>query len=125
MCTSVVRLKPSAPSLWELQVRFCRVTLALALCCVTASLCVAQDHDVLCSDGSSRFEAEFHTGVIVQVRAARIGELATRTCEATLGWNKDSLIIAPNVSQLDVDTFGVDLGLGVPVFFFFKQKTAY
>src|SRR5439155_24090817 len=109
------RLIPSVPSLWELRVRFSMVPLALALCCVTASLCVAHDHDVLCSDGSGSFQAEFHTGVPVQVRAARTGELATRTCEATLGWNKDSLIIATNVSQLDVDTFGVDLGLGVPV----------
>ncbi len=123
MCTSGVRLKPSAPSLWKLQVRFCWVTLALALCCVTASLCVAQDHDVLCSDGSGSFQAEFHTGVTVQVRAARTGDLATRTCEATLGWNKDSLIIATNASQLDVDTFGVDLGLGVPVTTFQAKKS--
>jgi len=122
MCTSGVRLKPSAPSLWKLQVRFCWVTLALALCCVTASLCVAQDHDVLCIDGSGSFQAEFHTGVTVQVRA-RTGDLATRTCEATLAWNKDSLIIATNASQLDVDTFGVDLGLGVSVTTFQVKKS--
>jgi hypothetical protein len=122
MRTSGVRLKPSAPSLWKLQVRFCWGALALALCCVTASLCVAQDHDVLCSDGSGSFQAEFHTGVTVQVRAARTGELATRTCEATLGLNNNSLIIATNASQLDVDTFGVDLGLGVPVTTFQVKK---
>src|SRR5438876_6729930 len=120
---SGVRLNPSALSLWKLQVRFCWGALALGLCCLTASLCVAQDHDVLCSDGSGSFQAEFNTGVTVQVRAARTGELATRTCEATLGWNKDSLIIATNVSQLDVDTFGVDLGLGVPVTTFQVKKS--
>jgi hypothetical protein len=64
---------------------------------------------------SGSFQAEFDTGVTVQARAAKTGELATRTCEATLGWDKDSLIIATNSSQIDVDTFGVDLGLGVPV----------
>src|SRR5947199_4216393 len=108
------------------QFRFRCVALVLVLCCfswVTSVLCSAQDHDVLCSDGSGSFQAEFHTGVTVQVRAARTGELATRTCEATLGWNKDSLIIATNVSQLDVDTFGVDLGLGVPVTTFQVKKS--
>ena len=107
----------------KLQVRFCWGALALALCCVTSSPCVAQDHDVLCSDGSGSFQTEFHTGVTVQVRAARTGELATRTCEATLGWNKDSLTVATNASQLDVDTFGVDLGLGVPVGTFQVKKS--
>ncbi len=57
------------------------------------------------------------------MRAARTGELATRTCEATLGWNTDSLIVATNVSKLDVDTFGVDLGLGVPVTTFQVKKS--
>lgn len=123
MCTSGVRLKPSAPSLWKLQVRFCWGALTLALCCATASLCVAQDRDVLCSDGNGRFQAEFHTGVTVQVRAARFGQLATRTCEATLGWNKHNLMVATNASQLDVDTFGVDLGLGVPVTTFQVKKS--
>src|SRR3989442_1163453 len=121
---SGVRLKPSALSLWKLQVRFCWGALALGLCCLTASLCVAQDHDVLCSDGSGSFQAEFNTGVTVQVRAARTGELATLTCEATLGWKKNSLIIATNASQLDVDTFGVDLGLGVPVATFQVKKSS-
>jgi len=117
------KFSTSAPSLWRLQVRFCWVALALALCYLTASLCVAQDHAVLCRDGSDSFQAEFHTGVAVKVRAARTGGLATRTCEATLGWNKHSLTIATNASQLDVDTFGVDLGLGVPVATFQVKKS--
>jgi len=70
---------------------------------------------VLCSQGDGGFEAESHTGVTVQVRAARNGGLATRACEATLGWNKQSLIIATGASQLDVDAFDIDLGLDGPV----------
>jgi hypothetical protein len=120
---SGVHLKPSASSVSKLQVRFCWGALALALCCVV-SLCVAQDHDVLCNDGSGSFQAEFNTGVTVQVRAATTGELATRACEATLGWNKNSLIVATNASQIDVDTFGVDLGLGVPIATFQVKKSS-
>jgi hypothetical protein len=89
---------------------------------MTSSLCRAQEHDVLCSEGSGSFEAESHTGVTAQVRAARNGGLATRTCEATLGWNKQSLIIATGASQLDVDAFDVDLGLDVPVAAFQVKK---
>jgi hypothetical protein len=125
LCTipSGVHLKPSASSVSKLQVRFCWGALALALCCVV-SLCFAQDHDVLCSDGSGSFQAEFNTGVTVQVRASTTGELATRACEATLGWNKNSLIVATNASQIDVDTFGVDLGLGVPIATFQVKKSS-
>jgi hypothetical protein len=90
---------------------------------MTALLCVAQDHDVLCRDGDGRFQATFRTGVTVEVRAARAGELATRACEATLSWGKDRLVVAANALQLDVDTFGVDLGLGVPVTTFQVKKS--
>ena len=83
------------------QFRFRCVALVLVLCCfswVTSVLCSAQDHDVLCSDGSGSFQAEFHTGVSVQVKATRTEELATRTCEAALRWDKQSLIVAANVA---------------------------
>jgi len=73
---------------------------------ITSSLC-AQEHDLLCSDGSGGFEAESHTGVTVQVRAARTGGLAARTCEGILGWNKHSVTIATGASQLDIDALGV------------------
>jgi len=114
--------KPSAPSLAN--VSNCGAVVMVLFCflCVS-SLCRAQDHDVLCSHGSGSFEAEFHGGVIVQVRAARNGKLATRGCEATLGWDKHSVIVATGVSQLDVDAFGVDLGLGVPVAAFQVKKS--
>jgi hypothetical protein len=107
--------------------RFCFDALPLALCCfpfLFASLSPAQDHDVLCREGSGSFQAEFHTGVTVKVMAARTGELATRACEATLSWDKNTLMVAANAPQLDLDTFGVDLGLGVPIAAFQVKKSA-
>jgi hypothetical protein len=103
---------PSAP------VRFRRSAAVPALFlifCAAASVCHAQSHDVICRDGAGDFEAEFHTGVKVHVGAARNGELATRVCEAALSWNDQNLVIAAAASQLDIDAFGVDLGVGVPV----------
>lgn len=59
----------------------------------------------------------------MQVGATRNGGLAARACEATLAWNKQVLVIAKNASQIDLDTFGVDLGLGVPVATFQVKKS--
>jgi hypothetical protein len=72
------------------------------------------------SDG---FKAQFHTGVRVQVRAARTEKLATRSCEATLGWNAHHRVVATSSSQIDVDTFGVDLGIGFPIATFQVKKS--
>src|SRR5467141_3191916 len=90
---------------------------------LTAHACRAQSHDVICDKGAGDFDAEFRTGVKVHVGAARNGELATRVCEAALSWNKQNLVIAPMASQLDVDAFGVDLGVGVPVVAFQVKKS--
>jgi hypothetical protein len=98
-----------------LPIRLCLYALALAVCCGKAGLSVAQDHDVLCNEGEGGYESEFFTGVALQVRAARNGPMAVRACQATLSWGKNNLIVAANASQLDVDTFGTDLGLGTPV----------
>jgi hypothetical protein len=109
---------PPADRVPSVPVRFRCGAAALALfllSCLTASVCHAQTHDVICRDGAGDFEFEFHTGVAVHVGAARNGELATRVCEAALSWNNQNLVIAAAASQLDVDAFGVDLGLGVPV----------
>src|SRR5712671_3428889 len=89
-----------------------------------ARVCQAQSHDVICDKGAGDFEAEFRTGVKVHVGAARNGELATRLCDAALSWDKGNLAIAASASQLDVDAFGVDLGLGVPVVAFQVKKSA-
>jgi len=85
------------------------------LSCLTASVCHAQIHDVICNNGAGEFEAEFQTGAKVHVGAARNGELATRACDAALIWNNRSLVVAAAASQVDVDAFGTDLGVGVPV----------
>ena len=95
----------------------------LCLFFVMSKFCHAQVHDVLCSDGDGNFEAEFHTGVKLHVGAARNGGLATRTCEATFTWNQQTLVVMTGVSQLDVDAFGVDLNLGVPVAAFQVKRT--
>jgi len=100
------------------------MTLAsLVLLCLTASVCRAQTHEVVCSAGSGTFESVFHTGVKVSVVAARNGELATRACAAELSWNKQKLVIAAGAPRIDVDAFGADLGAGVPVVAIQVNKT--
>lgn len=97
--------------------RFCgKLGLALFfLSCLTASACHAQSRDVICREGDGEFEAEFHTGVKVRVGASRNGELAARSCDASLRWGDQNLAVATAASQSDIDAFGVDFGLGVPV----------
>jgi hypothetical protein len=91
-----------------------------------AILCRAQSHDMLCSGGSGNFKAEFRTGVMLRVGAAKSASvaLATRVCEATLGWDKQEIVVTAKAPQLDVDVFGVDLGLGVPVVAFQVKDSA-
>jgi len=93
------------------------------LSCLTATVCHAQIHDVICRDGAGDFDTEFHTGVKVHVGAARNGELATRVCEATLSWTNQNLVITAAAAQLDVDALGVDLGMAVPVVAFQVKKS--
>lgn len=90
---------------------------------ITPKICHAQSHDVICVDGTGDFETEFQSGAKVHVGAARNGGLAARVCEATLSWNKQNLVVATAASQLDVDAFGVDLGVGVPVVAFQVKKS--
>ena len=85
------------------------------LSCLTASVCHAQSRDVVCRGGVGFFEAEFPTGVKVHVGASRIGELEARVCEAALSWGDQNLVVSDAAPELDIDAFGADLGLGVPV----------
>ncbi|HWY19805.1 MAG TPA: hypothetical protein VNX26_01220 [Candidatus Acidoferrum sp.] len=89
----------------------------LLFLCVTVIPCHTQNRDVLCSKGGGKFEAEFHTGVKLRVGAARNAEggLATRACDATLSWDRQELVVATKAAELDVDVFGADLGVGMPV----------
>ncbi len=85
------------------------------LSCLTPGVCQAQSHDVVCHEGAGDFEAEFQTGVKVRVGPARSGDLDARVCEAALSWGEQKLAVAEAASQLDIDAFGVDLGVGAPV----------
>jgi hypothetical protein len=82
---------------------------------LTASACHAQSRDVVCRGGVGFFEAEYPTGVKVHVGASLLGELEARVCEAALSWGDQHLMISDAAPELDIDAFGVDLGLGVPV----------
>lgn len=101
----------------------CRVLALTVLCCLSALGGAAQDQDVLCRAGNGSFQAKLEsTGVTVQVRASRNGELATRGCDAVLSWSNKNLTVATNAAQVDVDEFGGDVGLGGPVVAFQVKK---
>lgn len=96
--------------------RWSAAALALfSLSCLTAGACHAQSRDVVCREGAGHFEAEFPTGVQVRVGPERSGKLEARVCEAALSWGDGNLQVERAASQLDVDAFGVDLGVGAPV----------
>jgi hypothetical protein len=98
--------------------RFCRGASAPALfflIVLSAGVCHAQSHDVVCREGVGDFAAEFLTGVKVRVGPARNEELEARVCEAALSWGEENLPVADAASQADIDVFGVDLGMGAPV----------
>src|SRR5258708_21814966 len=98
----------------------------LAFLCLIPSLCRAQIQDLLCTEGSGSFEAAFPgvTGVKVRVGAAKKSGLAIRLCEATISWDQHNDVVATAAYQLDVDAFGVDLGVGVPVVAFQVKKSS-
>jgi hypothetical protein len=92
------------------------MTLAwLAFLCLVSGPCYAEIPDVLCNEGSGSFEAAFHTGVKVRVGAAKKDGLARRLCEVAMSWDQHNEVVASDAFQLDVDAFGVDLGVGAPV----------
>ncbi len=97
--------------------------LPFVFCGFLSNLCLGQAHSVLCSDGNGKFEAKFETGVTAIVGAAKKGKLATRACEATLRWDKQDLAVVPEAYEVDLDAFGVDLGLGTPVAAFQVEKS--
>jgi hypothetical protein len=49
------------------------------------------------------------------VGAARKDGLATRMCQATVGWEKRSIVVTDAAAQVDVDALGIDLGVRTPV----------
>jgi hypothetical protein len=116
--TSETSSSRASDSLQRALVRFRSVAAALVLFLLSgtaARVCHAQSRDVVCRGGVGYFEAESPSGVKVHVGASRIGELEARVCEAALSWGDQNLVISDAASDLDIDAFGVDLGLGVPV----------
>jgi hypothetical protein len=95
----------------------------ILLFCAVASACRAQDHGVVCHNGNGSFEAAFPTGVAVQAGAERREGLATRKCAGTLLWATQKLEVASAAAEVDVDAFGIDLGLGAPVVTLQQKKT--
>ena len=87
-----------------------------------AGACHAQSGAVVCRDGIGNFEGVSLTGVSVQVRAARSEGFARRACEGTLLWEKSKALIASGVTEMDIDAFGIDLGVGSPVATFQVKK---
>ncbi|MFZ0774640.1 MAG: hypothetical protein ACLP56_19610 [Candidatus Sulfotelmatobacter sp.] len=91
---------------------------------VAFNICLGQTHNVVCDDGYGRFETKFVDGVSVTVGAERSGDLAKRACGAALAWDGRTLPVASEASQVDIDVFGVDVGLGIPVVAFQVKKSA-
>ena len=89
--------------------------MALLSCCFSAPVCRAQNRDVVCRDGDGEFHATSDTGVQVSVGAGRNDGLAVRVCQAELTWGDQKLVVASHAAQVDIDAFGIDLGVGAPV----------
>jgi len=71
--------------------------------------------EVVCSAGFGSFDAASTTGVAVSVGAFKRDDLARRTCQAKLRWDRSDLVLAPQAWQIDVDLMNVDLGFRSPV----------
>ncbi len=124
--TSANHFSQLSDRLQNATIRLCRVTAAPALfflISLSACVCHAQSHDVVCREGVGDFAAEFLTGVKVRVGPVRNEELEARVCEAALSWGEQNLAVADAASQADIDVFGVDLGMGAPVVALQVKKT--
>lgn len=101
-----------------------RIVVLMVFLCVLADACHAQDAPVVCRDGNGSFEAAFPTGVSAQADAARRDGFATHSCQGALLWDKGRLVVATGVSEVDIDAFGIDMGLGSPVTTLQVKKSA-
>src|SRR5258706_4488124 len=76
---------------------------------------LAQVHDVLCKEGNASFEASLQTAVTISIGPQKANGFSTRSCQATLSWNKQTLALASGVPVLDLDMFGPELSPGISV----------
>jgi hypothetical protein len=95
----------------------------LLFCFGFISLCPAQSRSILCTDGTGSFAAAFYTKVHLRVGATKKVALAVRSCEASFDWNDRKLVVASDIPVLDLDAFGINLGLGTPVAAFQTKKS--
>jgi hypothetical protein len=102
-----------------------RALLSSIFFCVVSSFCSSQTHDLVCINGSGKFEIKFTTGVTVSVGPAKTGALSRRVCNATLTWDNQDLQVVPEASQVDIDALGIDLGLNMPVVAFQVKKSDF
>jgi hypothetical protein len=98
--------------------------LPFAFVFIILNSCLGQTREVVCDDGYGTFETRFVRGVSVTVGAAKSGGLSMRSCSGTLAWDGGDLPVSTEMSQLDVDVLGADLGLGTPVVAFQVKKSA-
>jgi hypothetical protein len=81
-------------------------------------LCATYDvhaRDATCVGGDGNFSVAFRTGVAVHIGATKKDGFAVHACDASLTWDDHSLTVASGVALVDLDAFGVDLGVGEPV----------
>jgi len=88
---------------------------ALAGCCLLPGVLEAQAHSVVCNNGEGQFQVQFSTGVGVYVGPSTHGDLESRSCDATLTWEKKTIAVASDAPQTHIDALGADLGFGQPV----------
>jgi hypothetical protein len=53
----------------------------------------------------------------VHIGAARepgVVSLAKRSCAARLRWEKEEMVVEARAAQIDLDAFGIDLGVAFP-----------
>ena len=99
-------------------------TLQLAIClCVMPKCGPGQIIGAVCNEGAGRFATRFTTGVIVTVGPQRDQGFATRACEASLVQNGNEVVAARSAAQVDIDVFGADMGLGMPVVAFHIEQS--
>jgi hypothetical protein len=100
------------------------ITVAFFLLELAIPWCSAETQFILCNEGNGSFETKFRTGVKVHIGPTKIGDLSSRFCEAILSWNKQSTIVTTESYQVDLDAFGIDVGMGAPVAAFQVKRTA-
>jgi hypothetical protein len=85
--------------------------------------CAGQSYKSLCIQGNNKYQAASHHRIEVSVEPAESGGFGTHLCRAALEWDKQSLVVAQDAVEVDLDLFDVDLeGLGPVAAFQIKES---